>query len=73
MRRARAGVSPPRLRRLVERGKMSERQADREIELMIAIVDDYQAMAEAERCYEPLCDEPERTAADMQRRFSRET
>jgi hypothetical protein len=35
--------------RLIERGKMSKRQADREIELMIAIVDDYQAMAEAER------------------------
>ena len=35
--------------RLIERGKMSKRQADREIELMIAIVDDYRSMAEAER------------------------
>lgn len=35
--------------RLIEKGKMTKRQADREIELMVAIVNDYQAMAEAER------------------------
>jgi hypothetical protein len=35
--------------RLVERGKMTKRQRDREIELMTAIVDDYKQQAEQER------------------------
>jgi hypothetical protein len=34
--------------RLVERGKMTEQQRKRELELMQAIVDDYRALARAE-------------------------
>jgi hypothetical protein len=34
--------------RMIEKGKMTKRQADREIELMTAIVEDYKKLAEVE-------------------------